>query len=79
MGEEKVKPSKIVKGFKKALKKTGYVTGGGGRIGLCRCGHTGDAVDTDHVDHVLAGMTVVGHGQCTKCCCQQFTWVGFAE
>jgi len=49
------------------------------RIGKCRCGHSGDASDSDHVDVTTLGFVQRGHGHCTKCTCKQFTWVGLME
>jgi len=42
-------------------------------IGICRCGHTGDAFDSQHADTSLEN----GHGPCLICDCPQFTWVGW--
>jgi hypothetical protein len=38
---------------------------------LCRCGHTGDAENTEHQDTFQPG-----HGRCKICECIKFTWTG---
>lgn len=47
-----------------------YVTGSyRGPKSICKCGHEGDGLGSDH-----AGL--VGHGHCVveNCTCQKFTW-----
>jgi len=37
----------------------------------CRCGHTGDG---DLSDHMPALGITAGHGPCSLCACEKFTW-----
>lgn len=39
---------------------------------LCRCGHTGDGKQSEHVDGAQPG-----HGACLECACEKFTWKTF--
>jgi hypothetical protein len=41
---------------------------------VCKCGHTGDGLNSEHADRVAEG-----HGECkvSNCGCFQFTWDGF--
>lgn len=39
---------------------------------VCVCGHTGDGTDSEHET-----IAAPGHGKCTQCACDKFTWLGF--
>lgn len=41
----------------------------------CRCSHTGDVSLGQENDSDHAGLQ--GHGHCTKCDCEKFTWAAF--
>jgi len=39
---------------------------------ICKCGHLGDGIQSDHED-----LINVGHGKCKVCDCKMFIWRGF--
>jgi hypothetical protein len=44
-------------------------------VGVCKCGHTGDTENSQHMDTALEK----GHGKCVVCDCERFTWVGWID
>lgn len=48
---------------------------------ICKCGHTGDGVDSqhDHIMHEEVDEWEPGHGECNVCGCERFTWTKFTD
>lgn len=48
---------------------------------ICKCGHTGDGVDSEHdsIIHEEVSEWEPGCGECNICGCRGFKWVAFTD